>query len=1667
MEPIYLKNVVKNEPSGAPSDLNAPYSFLEWKQRRPSFAEKDVVFHYNRYVLEWFDRNKEKPISQKFLIRQKYLYLLDQLQLFFSEDEKNLWYSKINLADEKELLLGIPYFAKKLKDIALYYLKLRKKLKNTKIQYNTVGTSQGLEQEIYRLILENFSSANKELSPYTQTIVPQFSSLQQTLAIDIQEIYDDKNYFDISTTKPVSASFNLFHGPTERYFQTKGIVLSSDEWLFNCLSLEPSANFESFFAKLTGNIFETPDDNLYGSYIQTFLSENKFTLTFDSLSSVVEVTDVPLSQGNNYFYYPYGTVDASLALNQTLKPIALSSLNIDGATAGTSLEDSDTIFVKNGDKIESAWLYFKEYEPSQKTVKATLPQNQTTSFIFPFPGYGLSAEGVEWTGSSLETTQGYNFLSREFKNLVNQAYWSQILSADSTDPLMLNNATAVLQEAANKNPNFADKIYIRQQRSEDTNIPRTELSGAAWLFRFEKSALPVTTNSQNKILWPYGAIELEENEEYPTHLEKISFQGACQNVSIQDLNKSYFVAASSFELADKVYKLASIQDSDVEAVECCWLSGAYVELNNYGMFEQNGFSALFPAGEATRFIWTGPSTTLQEAFRSVSHASDCPFSVNSLSASDWEKCSCKQVYYSPFGHPGRQFQDNNGFADCVIQDLQNNLDPFDFGSWRDSLNRTVNNSTQFAWYKTKSQNSWGDGQWISSNLLSATPFVLQRGRMYFYYRANSRTREQEFPPYSINLKFPENKTVWIEAKKNQDGTWASTNKQSQIVLNAGDFVRIDRRPSTTSFLVSSTQVENISENKTGSIWSTFDTIAVGSASNSTTISWPVDNSIPIDETSISQYPPASASIFNITNYNAWKITRIEDGDSQIIYNTPVVTFVPPTTGTYSIAVTATVGGFTPPNGFTLALSGLSAAGVKVYASSEGQGTFIPRITAISQYGTEKVQFEFKTPSSGFLIEHSLKGWSYPNNGPSSAADGARPYWAQLFTDKSLNTKNKGTYSWGYPQTYIDGYLPNHAPLISPLEINYGTIVEYERKNGYTVTWNQPITYKTFVGTPMWCQLSSSTTNFSNLSAIYSSKEQHELTVNYNTSPSQITLTNLKNGMPVEIYYYALNSFVWPVSVATEQELQPPSPATFFESPKPWANLGNRFYSTIATLPTLEETYTLEDVGGYFIPQNLGASQFINKDFTASLKTLNLSGTFLTEDTNIHVGGRGRTGQDQETLYNWSENNQWLKEPPVAGQLAGAVKKSLTKTLQTFVPYQTNLEEVTLGPVTPRSRVSPWGGPLETQWTDTANQPQSFTGVPNVSAWVQSQVLKQNKKEIDCWTSDIYGNQYALYKEFDNNTKVSQRLSQPGELWLRTNNQVVCPAPANQGLSAVYSVFPGNSLIGIQGELVQNNTIKQVECFFDTLMVELTDKVLFIKLDYDYEEALLSTSYDNVIGAKNEFGQLGSDKKFDRTWFFPQTKKVVSLITNLSGAKIIPELWELDIDNFELFKVFDGQDYVESLSGVSVAGVERGCLHFNNTLQQYLITYEGTDSNGDLFVLDFVVSKQQDTHELKEINWYLSTFQSNEPPVVSDANLQQVFTLMSPSVVQLPILNNPTAINVLNYQNSSVAAQLSTISFNNVIGLFNVVNLPIGLHHINYEVSNSVGSSIYSLTVSII
>ena len=232
--------------------------------------------------------------------------------------------------------------------------------------------------------------------------------------------------------------------------------------------------------------------------------------------------------------------------------------------------------------------------------------------------------------------------------------------------------------------------------------------------------------------------------------EGFNYKDGCDPVSIVALESTFMIAGSSFDTADKIYKLENLNDSPEEAIECAWLSSEIITDDDLIYAKQNGFSALFSAGNTHRFIWTGTDNTrLNEVFKNVPHQADCPFanSALKLSVNDWEKCKCKQVHFAPLGHSGATYDDQNGLADYILEDPTNHLDEFD-GGVLDTMLTTPSLSGYFAWYRTPKANEWGTGEWV--NIAGNSPMRLRTGRIYLYRRSNSNTATNPLPGYNVN-----------------------------------------------------------------------------------------------------------------------------------------------------------------------------------------------------------------------------------------------------------------------------------------------------------------------------------------------------------------------------------------------------------------------------------------------------------------------------------------------------------------------------------------------------------------------------------------------------------------------------------------------------------------------------------------------------------------------------------------------------------------------------------------------------------------------------------------------------------------------------------------------------------------------------------------------------
>lgn len=1665
------------------SDKEVPYSFRDWYSAHQGVIPEEEFQQYNEYLIEWYKSKSQTIPDTQLQIKLNYLTLLKQLQLFFSAEEAENWYNKVDINNDKELLLAIPYFAKKLKDIALYYFQLRETIKESRLKYNQVGTNSGILQQLQKFLLTNYTKKPASSISIPASIwrdVPELSAAKDTITIQIEELYDSASYFDHSPTMPVSAYYDINSSELQNFLSTKGLTISSTEWIYK-LGVHPlSANY----LELSGGDLTELSQRLAEKY----LSQDKFTSVYPTISTKQDIFEVPITFGNNFFYWPNGAYKSVATQNPRYQPILINQSGLSSvATAGSSIEIADTIFARTNRGIEGAWFRNNYFDFKPVTMRATIQPNQKTIFRFPFPGFGLSAEDISWTGFGLETTPQFFFLNENLQKNIENVYWSSSIDLTSSKPLVINDTTLVDNKAyPNREYSRADKIRIWSTPPSYTDPSYSGKIDSAWLYRMNQTDISIQLSGNSVIVWPYERIDPEV--EFPSYYP-LNFADVCAPLPVSAINFSRAIAGNALSSADVIYKITNYQDTPDLATECCWLSGRRLDYSDSKIFttQQGELQLLANSGEYTRFVWSGTNNAdVNTVFKTLNHQSDCKFvKTQNTSYLDYSLCDCKQTLFTPFGHPGSVYAENNGFADFIIED---NFSPgnLDLSVWRDSSGTTYTQSSAFCWYKTDSKIGWGNGRWTTNALSAGNNFYLQTGKAYVYYRARVTNKDKEdiiLPNYVLRYPYNTTNQTWIRAFKNDNNEWVNANQNSSMIIYPGDIL-LYQRAQSTSYSLTSTVLEtiDISENR-GSIWTSLDYISIGPG-KSFVLSYPIatytnPSALNIANPAYPQYP--ALNINNLVSVIQWSVSA-PGQPLQVFRNTPSVIINPSLTGLYTFAVTAMSAAILPPP-----VTFLSGSGTFSYTTGT-TGLFIftniPSVTAIPSTTLTPSFTSYSTPVPGYVLNTSLRGWDYNKGVKTSFAkienSGARPYWAKTYLQKDEATGFKGIESWGTPQRFVDGYNILTQPEISEIVLETGNYVEYTRNYSSQLTWSQPLDLTVIVDKNEWCILEFDTTAVSNLTDQLNNFK-NELVVTPTTATSQLQLQNYIDNEPVEVFYNAINPFVWTVTATpqiTETIIENVLAIPAIQTRQPWANFSNQNYPTVAAFPALNELYSTVDEGGYFIPSNLGASTYVDQDFTV---TLDISSKVLGqyfENAKHTVHGRGLTLQDQPTPYNLpEENNIWLKEPVFTGPIAGTIKKSVFKKYQKFLPYQSGYESnprLKIGLLNPTSRQTPWTGKEDSEWGDPQNKPTTFTGELDIDAWSNSQVLKQTGLQIDNWCTDIFGNQYGLYKDLQN-TPVHNRKYIPGEVWVRKNSQLV--TPGYQGLSGVFDTYIGTSLI----DYLTSYGIFKIDVFFDTLLIEVSGAIIFEKLNYDYnlddifsvtdEARYISLAMPVATNFDREFANIDLSNytyaKAGETWFFPERKEVIQSVCGILNGILTPELYLLNINTQNLKKIFPVLDEditsINTLSSLNLISIEPPVLSHNFLRKEYLLTVHGKNNSNDNVIIEFKV---------------------NDLPICNLNNITVYTPTPTTTVLNPPVINqtlnttlNITNIEYLNALNFQCVAQNGSVVFEKISGPDWVNLSPTGLftgtppfasttYNVLFKVTNSVGPTYYSFIITV-
>lgn len=1643
-------------------DTNSPLSYKEWYTSYTGIIPGQELALYNSYLINWYNQKKDQYTSLTTQTRLNYLTLLKQLQIFYSNEEAENWYSQVNLDSEKELLIAIPYFAKKLKEIALYYLNIREEIKKNKIKYNVVGTTTGVTQELQEQLLTLFTKRPNQSVSIPSSIwtnISELSSVKDNLVIQFEELYDDHEYSDQSATLPVSAYYNLDSKNLKDFFETKNLPLTATNWIYK------QGTYDINDEELTFNI------DLATQILQKYIGENKFAVSTSTPapSSSTEFYDIVISSGNNNFYWPKGVYKPDISTVTIYKPVPLTASNIqDLGVAGDSILNSDTIFVKSAKGIEGAWLRFKQYDETDAAVNSYIEGNKTTTFKFPFPGFGLSGEDIEWSGPSLNFTTEYSYLETEIKEAINAAYWNTDTSNFQITPISLNSTTLIDSGAyANDSYLLADKITIRP------NPPlydSTNYSGEiqeAWLYKITKTDIPVNIGN-SVIVWPYQRVD--PNEQFPSYIPS-NINTVCEPLNLSSIPVPGATSSRYLSSADKIYKIQNYTDTIDLAVECAWLSGTEAIYENRTGVSQPSLNGIFKSGEYSRFIWEGPDLTDADlVFKTIKHQPDCTFTTTATSYKDFSLCTCYQTLFTPFGHSGTDYDDNNRVADFIAEDLVP-FEAFNLLSWRDIFSTNYTSSSAFGWYRTNKEIGWGDGSWRTGSSLVDNKLYLRYGKTYIYYRAKDTSLNNTLPELVIRYPYLNPSVKWMKAIKNEINEWVSTDSEADMVIRPGDLLIYEKTATTSyDYISSSTNIQNIGPTAANinTIWSDYNYVTIGASQfgipQSVTVFYPTDiftvnGARDVDlSTDYSQYP--------FTNYNNivngvvnWKLTD-PFNQEYFINNVARFTFQPNVTGVYTVMLTAiTAAKILPGKTYTSTESGLM-----IFSD-------IPPITAIDTYITQTTNlstYSIIRNVPGFVINAQLYGWNYNTNKPASNTIGARPYWA------NSSTLYRDIDSWGTPFRLVDNYNIVTQPIISDIQLNANNLFEYERKYSTSFSWVQPINYKTEVNESVWSTIYFNTTGASNFEHILNNLT-NQLVARVSNDTSPIIFQNIVNNQPVEVWYKALNSFIW--NITAEPSINSvvysnPIPELRIAADRPWNNLTNRYFPKYNITPALDSLYTEQDRGGFFTPNNLGISTYLNKDFIGVLQISStaLSGVF--EDASTRVGGRGLTKADQPTPYTQViENNIWLKEPIVSGPIAGTIKKQITKKYQKFIPYQSTYEtnpRSQVGLILPTSRQTPWGADQDLLWTDTANKPESFSGVPNVSAWGQSQILKNTSKMLTNWVTDIFGNQYGLYKDLQDLNSFSNRYT-PGEIWIRKNSQFV--SPAQIALSAVFDTYKAynfyNQLTG--------DGVRKIDMFFNTLYIETSSIILLEDINFNYET-------DNIFSISDNSRQIpliyaSNDQNISQTlltpastipvipgdtWFFPENKKVILTVCGLDNTVLYPFLYEYSLISKDLIKVFPKNlsdiNTINTLSSLDIQVIEPPVISYDELKKEFILTILGRNTNNKDNIIEISINNLPDM-VLNDINVYTptETLYNKVPPFV-----------ISPLSISTSANNIFTyTVSALNEPNTYTLLTATNWASVNNFGVFSLTSPSlIGNYFLPFVVSNNIGPTYYSLHINV-
>lgn len=206
-------------------DLDSPFSFLEFLTYARVLGNTPLTFaQYNIYIKNWNDITLKQRNANAVDIKTQFLNLLTDIKLKFTTNEERKFLSNIDVNSPENLEIVIPFFARKIKDICVFYSKKRNTYKRTIELLPSKGNNKSVQENIRDVIVSSIETEDDSLSI---NLGKPLSAALVDLNIEIENKYDVNNtYYDLDPVQ--SPTFYGETGLRAEYFSSNTNEIQPD-----------------------------------------------------------------------------------------------------------------------------------------------------------------------------------------------------------------------------------------------------------------------------------------------------------------------------------------------------------------------------------------------------------------------------------------------------------------------------------------------------------------------------------------------------------------------------------------------------------------------------------------------------------------------------------------------------------------------------------------------------------------------------------------------------------------------------------------------------------------------------------------------------------------------------------------------------------------------------------------------------------------------------------------------------------------------------------------------------------------------------------------------------------------------------------------------------------------------------------------------------------------------------------------------------------------------------------------------------------------------------------------------------------------------------------------------------------------------------------------------